>query len=76
VAYGSCPSSAPGSVKWLDHPFGGRELAELQRAAPQVPGFDPGETALISVSRTGFTDSAATNLALCWLPEDIISAFA
>jgi uncharacterized protein len=65
-----------GSVKWLEHPFGSRELAELQRAAPQVPGFDPGETALISVSRTGFTDSAATSLALCWVPEDIISAFA
>jgi AAA+ ATPase superfamily predicted ATPase len=65
-----------GSVKWLDHPFGARELAELQRAAPQVPGFDPGETTLISVSRMGFTDSAATGLALCWLPEDIISAFA
>jgi uncharacterized protein len=65
-----------GSVKWLDHPFGIRELAALQRAAPQVPGFDPVETALISVSRTGFTDSAAASLALCWLPEDIISAFA
>ncbi len=65
-----------GSVKWLDQPFGTRELVELQRAAPQVPGFDLGETALISVSRTGFTDSAATSLALCWLPEDIVSAFA
>jgi hypothetical protein len=65
-----------GSVKWLDQPFGPRELAELQRAAPQVPGFDPGETALISVSRAGFTDSAATSLALCWLPDDIVSAYA
>jgi uncharacterized protein len=65
-----------GSVKWLDHPFGTRELGELQRAAPQVPGFDPGETALISVSRTGFTDSAATGLALCWLPENVVNAFA
>jgi hypothetical protein len=65
-----------GSVKWLDQTFGARELAELQRAAPQVPGFDPGETALISVSRAGFTDSAAAGLALRWLPEDIISAFA
>ena len=37
--------------------------------------FDPGETALIGVSCTGFTDSAAANLALCWLPEDIIRAF-
>jgi len=65
-----------GSVKWLDHRFGSRDLAELQRGAPQVPGFDPGETALISVSCTGFTDSAATALALCWLPEDIVGAFA
>ena len=65
-----------GSVKWLDHPFGSRDLTVLQRAAPSVPGFDPGETALISVSCTGFTDSAAANLALCWQPEDIIRAFA
>jgi uncharacterized protein len=65
-----------GSVKWLDHPFGSRDLAALQRGTPQVPGFDPGETALIGVSCSGFTDSAAANLALCWLPEDIISAFA
>lgn len=65
-----------GSVKWLDHPFGRRDLAALQRGAPQVPGFDPHETALISVSCTGFTDSAATDLALCWLPEDIVGAFA
>jgi uncharacterized protein len=65
-----------GSVKWLDHPFGRRDLAALQHGAPQVPGFDPHETALISVSRTGFTDSAATDLALCWLPEDIVGAFA
>ena len=65
-----------GSVKWLDHPFGSRDLATLQRGAPQVPGFDPGETALIGVSCAGFTDSVAANLALRWLPEDIISAFA
>lgn len=65
-----------GSVKWLDHPFGNRDLAALQRSAPQVPGFDLGETALVSVSCTGFTDSAAASLALRWLPEDIIRAFA
>jgi len=41
-----------------------------------VPGFDPGETALIGVSCSGFTDSAATGLALRWLPEDIVGAFA
>jgi hypothetical protein len=31
---------------------------------------------LIGVSCAGFTDSAAANLALRWLPEDIIGAFA
>jgi uncharacterized protein len=65
-----------GSVKWLDHPFGSRDLADLQHGAPLVPGFDPAEAALISVSCTGFTDSAAEELALRWLPRDIIGAFA
>jgi hypothetical protein len=65
-----------GSVKWLDRPFGSQDLAALQRGAPEVPGFDPGKTALIGVSSTGFTDSAAANLAFRWLPEDIVSAFA
>jgi uncharacterized protein len=64
-----------GSVRWLDHPFGSRDLAALQRGAPQVPGFDPAETALISVSCAGFTDSVAPSLALRWLPGDIIGAF-
>jgi AAA+ ATPase superfamily predicted ATPase len=64
-----------GSVKWLEHPFGSRDLATLQRGAPQVPGFDPGEAALIGVSRAGFADSAATNLDLRWLPEDVVRAF-
>lgn len=64
-----------GSVKWLDHPFGGRDLATLQRDAAQVPGFEPGETALIGVSCAGFTDPAGAGLALRWLPEDVISAF-
>ena len=65
-----------GSVKWLEHPFGGRDLAVLQRDAQLVPGFESGETALIGVSRTGFADSASIDLALRWLPEDIIRAFA
>jgi uncharacterized protein len=64
-----------GSVKWLDHPFGRRDLAALQRGAPLIPGFEPGETALIGVSCAGFVDTAATDLALGWLPEDIVGAF-
>jgi AAA+ ATPase superfamily predicted ATPase len=65
-----------GSVKWLDHPFGSRDLAALQRGAAQVPGFDPEEAALIGVSCAGFVDAAATNLALRWLPADVVGAFA
>jgi uncharacterized protein len=65
-----------GSVKWLDHPFGSRDLATLERGAAQVPGFEPGESAFIGVSAAGFTDSAAAGLALTWRPEDVISAFA
>jgi hypothetical protein len=64
-----------GSVKWLDHPFGSRDLAALQRGAPLVPGFEPRATALIGVSCAGFADSAATDLMLCWRPEDIVRAF-
>jgi uncharacterized protein len=65
-----------GSVKWLDHPFGSRDLAALQRGAPHVPGFNPEETALIGVSCAGFVDAAATDLALRWLPADVVGAFA
>jgi AAA+ ATPase superfamily predicted ATPase len=64
-----------GSVKWLDHPFGSRDLAVLQRGAPLVPGFDPDGTPLISVSHAGFTDAVAGHLALRWLPEDVVRAF-
>ena len=64
-----------GSVKWLDHPFGSRDLAALQRGAAQVPGFDPEEIALIGVSCAGFVDAAVTDLALRWLPADVVGAF-
>jgi AAA+ ATPase superfamily predicted ATPase len=65
-----------GSIKWLDRPFGGPDLSALQRSAPQVPGFDPGRTALIGVSQAGFTDTTATDLTICWRPEDVVGAFA
>jgi len=64
-----------GSVKWLDQPFDSRDSAVLQRGAVQVPGFEPGETALVAVSRAGFDDRAASQLAFRWQPSDIIAAF-
>jgi AAA+ ATPase superfamily predicted ATPase len=64
-----------GSVKWLDRPFGDHDLAELRRGAAQVPGFDPGATALIAASASGFGDAAADGLALTWRPADVVAAF-
>jgi AAA+ ATPase superfamily predicted ATPase len=65
-----------GSVKWLDSPFGSRDLAALQRGVTHVPGYEPDQTALISVSCSGFTDTMAESLALAWRPEDVVRAFA
>lgn len=65
-----------GSVKWLDQPFDSRDLAALQRGAAQVPGFEHGGTSLVAVSRAGLADTATSHLALCWLPSDVVSAFA
>ena len=44
-------------------------------AAAQVPGFDPGGTALIAASAAGFSNAAADGLALTWRPADIVAAF-
>jgi hypothetical protein len=65
-----------GSIKWLDRPFDGHDLSELQRGATEVPGFDIGGTALVGVSRSGFADTAAGHLTLCWEPSDVVGAFA
>jgi uncharacterized protein len=65
-----------GSVKWLERPFGDHDLAELRRGAARVPGFDPGRTALIAASASGFSDTAVDGLALTWRPADIVAAFA
>jgi len=68
--------SYAGSVKWTDQPFDGRDLAALQRGAQHVPGFEHGDTSLITVSRAGFSDSTSEHLALCWQPSDVLRAFA
>lgn len=65
-----------GSVKWLDQPFDSHDLAALQRGAGQLPGFEHGGTALVAVSRAGFAERAADQLALRWQPSDVVSAFA
>lgn len=63
-----------GSIKWLGTPFDRRDLAVLQRTAPQVPGFSP-TTALAAVSLSGTADLAADDLAVVWRPADILAAW-
>lgn len=65
-----------GSVKWLERPFDEHDLAELQRGAARVPGFEIGQTALAVVSRAGAVDPAARHLALSWGPQHVVEAFA
>jgi hypothetical protein len=65
-----------GSVKWLDRPFDDHDFAALQRDAIAVPGFEPGRTRLVAVSRAGAVSSVSGQLALCWDPRDVVAAFA
>jgi hypothetical protein len=64
-----------GSVKWLDQPLDERDLAALQRDAVSVPGFEPGRSALVAVSRAGMSAAVSSQLALCWGPPDVVAAF-
>jgi len=65
-----------GSVKWLDRPFDERDLASLRHGAAAVPGFEPGRTALVAVSRAEILDSVSGQLALSWGPDNVVAAFA
>jgi hypothetical protein len=64
-----------GSVKWLNRPFDGRDLAELQRGAVSIPGYSPGASGLVAVSAGGVDAGVAAQLALCWGPEDVLAAY-
>lgn len=41
-----------------------------------VPGFEPGTTGFIAVSRAGVTDTVSAQVALCWGAEEVVAAFA
>jgi hypothetical protein len=65
-----------GSVKWLASPFDRHDLADLTRAAPQVPGFTLDGTGLAVVSLSGITpDITPDALALLWGPDQLIAAW-
>ena len=65
-----------GSVKWLGTPFDRHDHAELANAAVHVPGFAPGSTSLVIVSRAGSAPGLdLRNVDLVWGPDDVISAW-
>lgn len=65
-----------GSVKWLASPFDRHDLADLTRAAPQVPGFALGETGLVVASQAGLASDVDRGMVdLLWGPTELISAW-
>jgi hypothetical protein len=64
-----------GSVKWLDRQFDEHDLAALRRGSTAVPGFEPGQTALVAVSREGIADSISGQLSLSWGPGNVVAAY-
>jgi len=63
-----------GSVKWQDGPFDRHHLDDLRRHAPMIPGFQPGASGLVVVSRSGVNLPAGA-ADLIWGPEDIVRAW-
>jgi hypothetical protein len=64
-----------GSVKWLERPFDDHDFAALQRHAVVLPGFEPGRSCLVAVSREGVASGVSRQLALCWGPQEVVAAF-
>jgi hypothetical protein len=65
-----------GSIKWLSSPFDRHDLANLARAAPQVPGFTLGETGLVVASMSGIElEADAGTVDLVWGPDQLIGAW-
>lgn len=63
-----------GSVKWLSSPFDMHDLSDLIRSAPQIPGFAPGSSGLVAVSRSG-TALPPGSVDLVWSPADVLAAW-
>ncbi|WP_026925442.1 ATP-binding protein [Glycomyces arizonensis] len=65
-----------GSVKWLEGPFDGRDLAALERSSPMIPGFESGEAGLVVVSRSGLSDRVDRDrISTAWGPQDLLDAW-
>ncbi|MBM2620305.1 ATP-binding protein [Actinoplanes sp. LDG1-06] len=63
-----------GSLKWLGTPFDNHDLRTLREAVRHVPGFDPSDTGLVVVSRSG-TNLADGAVDVVWGPEDVVAAW-
>ncbi len=64
-----------GSVKWLERPFDAHDHAGLLRDVVALPGFEPGRTGLVVVSRAGTAVDLSSQVNLCWSPRDVVTAF-
>lgn len=62
-----------GSIKWLGTPFDQHDLTALTRGALRIPGFEPGVTGLVGVSRGGFRDVEA--LDVTWGPQEVVGVW-
>ncbi|MFC7219295.1 hypothetical protein ACFQLX_14115 [Streptomyces polyrhachis] len=57
-------------------PFDRHDLAELQRSAAQVPGFDPDRSGLAIVSLSGVAAGVEADGAdLVWSADDVVGAW-
>jgi len=63
-----------GSIKWLGTPFDNHDFAALSSDANQVPGFTPGVTDVVVVSRSGSTVTSR-DVGLVWGPDEVVSAW-
>ncbi|MEV6301640.1 ATP-binding protein [Actinoplanes sp. NPDC051861] len=63
-----------GSIKWQDGPFDRHHLDDLRGSAPLIPGFEPGSSGLVVVSRSG-AQLPAGAVDLVWGPDDVVRAW-
>lgn len=63
-----------GSVKWLDSRFDTHDYRAMRTGAEQVPGFMPGQSGIVVVSRSGIAPETGP-VDLVWGPADVLAAW-
>ena len=65
-----------GSIKWLATAFDHHDLTAHRAAAAQVPGYEPGSTGCVIVSRAGVANTVdARSADLVWGPGDVVETW-